>query len=68
MKDANTVLLEISEIMSDAAYFVHMRNLVEEWVEQAQDGSRPARDMISTIDTFHRLCIAVRNSLNNKNI
>jgi hypothetical protein len=68
MKDVNAVLLDISEVMSDAVYFVHMRDLVERWAVQALDGNRPAHDMISTIDTFHRLCLAVKNSLDSKNV
>ena len=60
MSDICKTLVEISEVMSDAYYFVSMRDLVEQWAELATNGSKPAQDMLSVINTFHRLCVAVK--------
>ena len=50
----------ISEVMADGYHFVNMRELVEQWHEQADAGDKMAKDMMKVIDTFHRLCVAVK--------
>jgi hypothetical protein len=53
---------EISKVMADGYYFVHMREMVEEWQDQADNGNKTAQDMMNVIDTFHRLCLAVEGN------
>jgi hypothetical protein len=53
---------EISEVMSDAFYFVRLRDWVETWQKQADAGDAPSQEMMKVIDTFHRLCQVVKNS------
>ncbi len=52
---------EISEVMADGYHFINMRSLVEDWQDKADAGDAMAQEMMKVIDTFHRLCVVVKN-------
>lgn len=54
-------LSKISEVMADGFYFLRMREYVTQWQELAKSGDHTAQEMMKVIDTFHRLCMVVKN-------
>lgn len=52
----------ISEVMADGYYFVNIRMHAEEWERQAAAGNKDAQQMMEVIDTFHRLCSAIKKT------
>jgi hypothetical protein len=51
---------EISEVMADGFHFVQLRAWCETWQKQADAGDAQSQELMTVIDTFHRLCQAVK--------
>lgn len=58
--EVSVKLAKISEVMSDAYYFVKLRAFAETWQIQADNGNMMAKDMLDAIDKVHRLCEVVQ--------
>ena len=52
----------ISEVMINGYFFVHMRELCEDWQSRADAGDKLAADAVNAINTFHRLCAYIKSS------
>lgn len=53
---------DISRVMADGFYFIHMRGQCEQFQAMADAGDPQAIEMIERINTFHRLCVHVERA------
>ena len=63
--DMNTRLAQISEVMADAFYFVHMQELVERMEAEALESvydDLPAQKILDIISQVHRLCMIAKRA------
>jgi len=50
----------ISEVMADGYHFIMLRQHIEQWDRDANEGNVQAQEMIRVIETFHRLCLTIK--------